>query len=200
MFAARRKMPPMRRGGFDARSRAGRAVKVVASLALIFALVGQDDCSTTTTDQPDRGSGGGDEKRPRSRVGDAITLKGTDTRVKVKLLGVDRNVSVGEFDQPQPGRKFVGVRIRLTNVGDATYDDAPSNGAKLITSREEQADPAIVTGGDCGGSFQSDTTISPGSSQQGCIPFEMKKRAKPKMFQFSLDSGFGPETGEWSLR
>ena len=193
-------MPPMRGEGFAARLRAGRVAKVLAGLAMVFALIGQDDCSTTTTDQPDRGSEGGREKRPRSRVGDAITLKGTDTRVKVQVLSVDRNLSVSEFDEPQPGRKFVGVRIRLTNVGNVTYDDAPSNGAKLITSRDEQADAAVVTGGDCGGSFQSDTTISPGSSQQGCIPFEMKKAAKPKMFQFALDSGLGPETGEWSLR
>src|SRR5215208_6544966 len=173
-----------------------------AALLLVGAvLMGQDDCSTTTTDEPDPDSGSaGSGKAPRSRIGDSITVKGTDTRMKVKLVKVDRTLTAGEFDEPQKGRKFVGVYIRLTNVGDKTYDDSPSNGAHLITSKDEQAQSTIVSSGDCGSSFASDATISPGSSQQGCIPFEIKKKAKPKVFQFGLDSGFGPETGEWSLR
>jgi hypothetical protein len=176
-------------------------VRALMAVVLACLLMGQDDCSTTTTDKPDPDSGeSAAGKRPRSKVGDSITLEGTDTKMKVKLIGLDRSLSVGEFDEPQRGRKFVGVRVRLTNVGDGTYDDSPSNGAKLITNRDEQADATLVTGGDCGSSFASDTTISAGSSQQGCLPFEIKKSAKPKTFQFSLDSGFGPETGEWSLR
>jgi hypothetical protein len=177
-----------------------QATAFFAAALLAVLTMGQDDCSTSTTDSPDKDSGSEGSKQPRSKVGDSITLEGTDTKMKVKLLGVDRNLSAGEIDEPQRGRKYVGVRVRLTNVGDATYDDSPSNGAKLITNKDEQADTTILTGGDCASSFASDTTISPGSSQQGCLPFEIKKKAKPKAFQFSLDSGFGPETGEWSVR
>ena len=183
-------------------SRIRRAWTLSGCLVLAAVLMGQDDCSTTTTDQSDPSSdSGGKEKKPRSKVGDAITLKGNDdNKVKVKVVKVDRDLSVGEFDEPQKGRKFVGVFVRLTNVGDKTYDDSPSNGAQLITNKDEQADSAMVSSGDCGSSFASDATISPGSSQQGCIPFEVKEKAKPKTFQFGLDSGFGPETGEWSLK
>ncbi len=181
--------------------RARRAWTLCGALALVAALTGQQDCSTTTTDQADRESdSGGKEKKPRSRIGDSITLKGTDTKVKVKLVKVDRDVAAGEFDEPQKGRKFIGVYVRLTNVGKKTYDDSPSNGAHVITNKDEQAESSMISSGDCGSSFSSDATISPGSSQQGCIPFEIKKKAKPKVFQFGLDSGFGPETGEWSLK
>ncbi len=163
--------------------------------------MGQDDCSTTTTDQADPESdSGGKQKKPRSKIGDSITLKGTETKMKVKLVKVERDLSAGEFDEPQKGREYIGVYVRVTNVGDKTYDDSPSNGAKLITNKDEQADATILSSGDCGSSFSADATVSPGSSQQGCIPFEIKKKSKPKVFQFGLDSGFGPETGEWSVR
>jgi hypothetical protein len=39
-----------------------------------------------------------------------------------------------------------------------------------------------------------------GARRQGCIPFEVPEGRKAKQFQFTLDSGFGPQAGEWSLR
>lgn len=179
-----------------------RKAVMVLGLALFAGVtMGQQSRSTETTDKPDAPGGDSGGKRPRARLGDAITLKGTDAKLKVKVLRVSRNLQVGEFDKPQsPRNRFVGVFVRLTNVGRKTYKDSPSNGAKLITSHDEQADPAIITTGSCSSTFASDVTLSSGSSQQGCIPFEIKRSAKPKTFQFGLDSGFGPQTGEWSLR
>jgi hypothetical protein len=141
-------------------------------------------------------------EKPRSKIGGSITLKGTDTTIKTKLLGVDRELEVGEFDQPEEGRKYVGIRIRLTNVGEGTYEDAPGVGAKLITSEGGQDEAAVITGGECGGEFANAATISPGSSRTGCLPFEIEENAEPKTFQFSVpDAGRrAQETGEWSLR
>ena len=173
---------------------------VVMSLTLAGIATG---CSTTDQlNEPAQKAGDDSEmEKPRSKIGGSITLKGTDTTIETKLLRVDRDVEVGELDQPEEGRKYVGIRIRLTNVGEGTYEDAPHNGAKLITTRGE-GERAIVTGGECGGGFADGATISPVSSGEGCLPFEIKENAKPKTFQFSLpDSGkAGQESGEWSLR
>ena len=161
-------------------------------------------CSTSDQpNEPAQKSGDDSEmEKPRSKIGGSITLKGTDTTIKTKLLGVDRELDVGEFDQPEEGRKYVGIRIRLTNVGEGTYEDAPGVGAKLITSEGGQDEAAVITGGECGGEFANAATISPGSSRTGCLPFEIEENAKPKTFQFSLpDAGKpGQESGEWSLR
>jgi hypothetical protein len=133
-------------------------------------------------------------------LGDAITLKGTDTKMKVTVLEVMDPVPAGQFDQPSKGRRYVGIRVKLRNVGAKAYSDSPSNGAKLIMTGDEQAKSTLLAEGDCSSGFASDVTISPGSQEQGCIPFEVKKGKRPKRFQFGLDSGFGPQTGEWSLR
>jgi len=160
--------------------------------------MGQESCSTETVDDPDSG-GEGKSKSPKARIGQTVTLKGTDTKMRVTPLSV-KPVSGGELDTPASGKRYVGVKLRLRNVGETTYDDAPSNGAKLLTRSGEQADPTIVTGGPCAGSFDSDTTISAGGSRQGCLPFEVPKGAKLVGFQFGLDSGFGPQTGEWRVK
>ena len=49
-------------------------------------------------------------------------------------------------------------------------------------------------------SIGSSVKIAPGSKRAGCLTFEMPKSAKPEEFQFTLDSGFADETGEWQLR
>lgn len=182
---------------------------VITTLAVVLAgsTLGASSCGTETTSKPDQpggsggGSGGGGEtSTPQARLGDSITLKGTDTKMKVTVIRVIDPVAASEFDKPSSGHRFVGVQVKLKNVGDKTYSDAPSNGAKLIATGDEQADPALLTSGDCSSGFGSDATISAGSQEQGCIPFEVKNGKRPKRFQFGLDSGFGPQTGEWSLR
>lgn len=173
---------------------------VVMSLTLAGIATG---CSTTDqVNEPTQKSGDDSEmEKPRSKIGGSITLKGADTTIKTKLLRVDGDLDVGEFDQPEEGRKYVGIRIRLTNVGEGTYEGAPHNEAKLITTKGE-GERAIITGGECGGGFADGATISPGLSGEGCLPFEIKENAKPKTFEFRLpDSGkAGQESGEWSLR
>jgi hypothetical protein len=42
--------------------------------------------------------------------------------------------------------------------------------------------------------------IAPGSKRAGCLTFEIPKTANPGVFQFTLDSGFADETGEWQPR
>jgi hypothetical protein len=130
-------------------------------------------------------------------VGDALTLRGFDTTMRVKLLDVLDPATIGEFDSVD-GR-LVGVRVKMTNVGDHAYSDSPSNGALLITRDDEQADPTLMSGGDCAGSFSSSTKIAPGSARVGCIAFDVPNGKQLKTFQFTLDSGFADESGEWRI-
>ena len=86
----------------------------------------------------------------------------------------------------------------MTNTGNTAYDDAPSNGASLITTANQEADSAVTLGGSC--ESPSLMKIAPGSTRVLCLPFELRKALKGKTFQFTLDSGFSNETGEWTLR
>jgi hypothetical protein len=181
----------------------------IALVAVAVALMGADDssCSTETTNEPDAESdsgsdsgGGGRDDQKVANIGDSITLKGTDTSMKVTVLKVIDPVQAGQFDAAAAGNRYVGIQLRLRNTGDGPYDDSPSNGAELLMRNDTQAESALVSEGQCSSDFGSSAKIGPGSTQVGCIPFEAKNGLRPKTFQFTLDSGFGPEGGEWSLR
>ena len=45
----------------------------------------------------------------------------------------------------------------------------------------------------------SSVKIAPGDKRVGYISFEVPDGTKLTQFQFTLDSGFGPDTGQWEL-
>lgn len=171
-------------------------VCIAAALPLIAA---ESDCSSEVKDSADSG-GGGDGKPKKASLGDPITLESTDVKMRVRTTKTIDPLAGGEFDKPDAGRRYVGVQVELVNVGKTAYDDSPSNGAKLLTATDEQAESTILLAGSCAGDFGSSAKIAPGSRQQGCLPFQVPSAARLKTFQFGLDSGFGPQTGEWRLR
>lgn len=183
-----------------------RALIALAASAFALLTMGQESCDTTTTTTPDEsGSTGAKKTEPRrapARVGSPITLKGQTegTQLKVTVLDVIDPAVGGEFDEVTAGKRRVGIKIRMENTGSTTFTDSPSNGAVLLTAADEQGESTIVSGGVCSGNFATSVTIGPGSRQQGCLPFEVPKGAKLKTFQMKLDSGFGPQAGEWTLR
>lgn len=134
-----------------------------------------------------------------AHIGSSLTLTGfNDERVRVTVLAYLDPITTDEFSTPPHGAKFVGVQLRLMNVGNVTYSDSASNGAQLITNTDEQAgsDPFAV-GGNC--EDPGHLNISPGDTRVLCLPFEMPAAQRGRTFQFTLDSGFADQTGEWSL-
>jgi hypothetical protein len=132
------------------------------------------------------------------KVGSTLSLTGNDGEtMDVTVTGVLDPATGGEFDQPSAGTRFVGIKVRLKNTGGTPYSDSPSNGAALITNTDEEADSTITVGGSC--NSPSDVKIAPGDTRDVCIPFEVKTAQKGTKFQFTLDSGFADQTGEWSL-
>jgi hypothetical protein len=153
--------------------------------------------AATTTDASQNGPA---TQNKQARVGDTLTISGDGgERVDVTVDGVMDPLAVGSYDQADSGQRYVGVQITLKNSGSVPYSDAPSNGAALLSGNGEQATGEIVSGGPCGNDFQSSVNIAPGDSEQGCVPFEMEDGQTPATFQFTLDSGFANQTGQWSL-
>lgn len=167
---------------------------ILAVLGIAAALViGADDSCGTTETKSDSDQGGGSAK-----IGDPITLDGFEVTMKVTPVKVLDPAPTGQFDDPGKNQRIVGVEVILQNVGDVAYDDSPSNGAALIDSNARQWSPTIVTEGPCSEFFG--VTIAPGSKRRGCIPFDVPAKAKITEFQFTLDSGFGPDAGIWKTR
>lgn len=169
-------------------------------------LLGVSGCAasevTTSPDAPadDTSQQKKQQGQETAKVGDKITLKGTDENLKVAVavLKVANTKSTDQFITPEKGMRFVAVRIALKNVGSLPYEDSPANGAKLIDTDDQQYDAALVTGVSAGPLLES-VKLAPGKGRRGVLVFSVPKKAKPAGFQFTLDSGFAPQTGEWQL-
>ncbi|MEV7364265.1 DUF4352 domain-containing protein [Streptomyces sp. NPDC091299] len=134
-----------------------------------------------------------------AKVGDTIGVKGMeDGKLDVTVMKVVDNAKGGEFSEPTAGTRFYGVQFQLVNTGSKAYSDSPANGAQIADSQGQQFQPtfADITAGP---SMSADVRLKPGAKALGWIVFEIPKGVKPATVQFTMDSGFSDDTGEWKL-
>ena len=135
----------------------------------------------------------------QAALGDELTLKGLRGDMKVRVTGIVDPLPSPGTERPKAGRRFVGVRAALTNAGGRPYRDAPLNGSMLVTDPPKAANPTILIGGDCPSKLGTRLRVPAGSSKRLCLPFQVREKARISAFRFRLNSGFGPETGEWAV-
>ncbi|NUR31762.1 MAG: DUF4352 domain-containing protein, partial [Catenulispora sp.] len=134
-------------------------------------------------------------------LGDSITLTGDvegDVVTVTPLKVANPASAADDYSAPGAGDKLVGVQFRLRNTGDVTYTDSPDNCATLVDTDGQRFHPTIgnITAGP---EFPGSVTMSPGGAALGWIVFELPSSARPASVQFTPDSGFADDTGEWTL-
>lgn len=112
---------------------------------------------------------------------------------------VDPVEPANEFFTPPEGSRWLAVQIRLANVGSATYQDSPGNGARLLDGEGQEYGWAIFEAAGCPVFVDGTATVPPGQERLGCIGFEVPTDTALVAFTLALDSGFGPESGRWEL-
>jgi hypothetical protein len=118
----------------------------------------------------------------------------------VTVTGVLDPAPASSADQTlRPSDRFVGVQLRLRNIGRGLYSESPLSDSKLLVTGGSEANGVNLLGGPCGGRFPLHVTLRPGSRASGCAPFELGPNQRPARFQFALDSGFAAEVGTWDL-
>ncbi|CAL9366181.1 DUF4352 domain-containing protein [Streptomyces sp. enrichment culture] len=193
-----------------------RSRTTLAVLAALGALT-LTACETgnTVVDKPkssaadeDEGSAKGSSKEKKkenapdiAEVGDTLTLRGMEngSQLDVTVVKVaDPAKSADQFMEPDAGKRWVGVQFKLVNTGEAAYSDSPSNGAQVADSEGQQFD---TTFGDitAGPTMASSVKLKPGAQGLGWVVFEVPEAAKLATVQFTMDSGFADQTGEWKL-
>lgn len=192
-----------------------RSHKVLTALISVFgffviiviATVAGTASHTVTTGQAGSTSSGtpsaaSSASSSTARIGSVIMLTGNDPGEKMAVT-VTRIISharpASEFDALGSGKRLYAVQFRLHDIGSAAYSDSPSNGAAVVDSSGQSYQSAL---GDVAGceSFPGAENIAAGDSGLGCIVFQVPAGAKITNVQFTLDSGMGPQTGQWDIR
>jgi hypothetical protein len=134
-------------------------------------------------------------------IGSAIVLAGNSSgeQMAVTVVTVWRHAEpASQFDDASSGDRLYAVQFRLDDTGTAAYSDSPSNGAVVVDSQGQSYQSGLNNAAECD-SFPGTENIAPGSSGLGCIVFEVPQTAKITKVQFTLDSGMGPQTGQWNV-
>jgi hypothetical protein len=134
-------------------------------------------------------------------IGSAIVLAGNSSgeQMTVTVVTVWRHAEpASQFDDASSGDRLYAVQFRLDDTGSAAYSDSPSNGAVVVDSQGQSYQSSLNNAAECD-SFPGTENIAPGSSGLGCIEFEVPQTAKITKVQFTLDSGMGPQTGQWNV-
>lgn len=184
---------------------AGLGGLVIVIIAISVAMSGGHSVQTTGSTPATSPSGGSTPSSAASRtagIGSAITLSGNDSGEQMAVM-VTKVISSAqpsdEFSSAPVGDRLYAVQFRLRDTGSAAYSDSPSNGAAVVDSAGQSYQASITdTTSDCQ-VFPASENIAPGSSGLGCIVFEVPESAKITEVQFTLDSGFGPQTGQWKV-
>jgi Domain of unknown function (DUF4352) len=184
---------------------AGLGALVVAIIAIsVAANGGGHSVNTTGTSGGANTPGGGNAaaKVAAAGIGSTITLSGDNTgeQMAVTVTKVISDAKPGdEFSSPDSGKRLYAVQFRLKDAGSAAYSDSPSNGAAVVDSIGQSYQASLDNAAGCQ-SFPGTENIAVGATGLGCIVFEVPEAAKITEVQFTLDSGFGPQTGQWSVR
>ena len=173
------------------------AIAIVAAMPLA-ACGGDEGPATGAEVNPD--SGRPEKTTKKLALGEEATLEGLESAaVKVKVTRVVDPMPNPKTERPKAGRRFVGVRMTIANTSDKPYKDSLLNGSKLVTDVADGANPSILLTGPCASKGAVGFQLPAGKSKSLCLPFQVKKKAKVSAFQFTMNSGFGGQTGEWAV-
>jgi hypothetical protein len=140
-------------------------------------------------------------KSAAAGIGSAIVLSGNSSgeQMTVTVTKVWAHAEPAtQFDGASAGDRLYAVQFRLGDTGSAAYSDAPSNGAVVVDSAGQSYQSSLDNAAECD-SFPGTENIAAGASGLGCIVFEVPVKAKITVVQFTLDSGMGPQTGQWNI-
>ena len=194
--------PRRRKRHFVRNVLAGLGALIVVIIGISVAASGGHSVQTTGS-TGNSGAGNAGAAKETASIGSAITLTGNSSgeQVAVTVTKVISSASPGdELTSAPAGDRLYAVQFRLHDTGPAAYSDAPSNGAAVVDSAGQSYQAGLADTASGCASFASPENIAPGATGLGCIVFEVPKAAKITAVQFTLDSGMGPQTGQWGVR
>jgi hypothetical protein len=114
-------------------------------------------------------------------------------RRRHRLRRPDRHGSTGERR-----RGTVRGPRRPAHTGSQQYRDAPVNSAEAVDGRGQESSSRIA-GTAAGPGFTGTTTLSAGDTALGYVTFKVPEEPRITEIQFTMNSGFADDTGEWRV-
>ncbi|WP_433064291.1 DUF4352 domain-containing protein [Dactylosporangium sp. CS-033363] len=179
---------------FDKRTWAGTIVAVVGAVGLAIPVMKAAPAPAAVVVEQNTAPA-------PAAVGGSLTLHGNrdGEQVTVTVLRVADAVQAADgVCGPGEGNRFVAVQLRIANTGTVVYDDLPDDGTALVDTGGQRFD-ARFTATTVGPAFPAAGKVATGASTEGYVTFAVPAADRLATVQFTMDSGFADETGEWQL-
>lgn len=182
-------------------------VVVVFGLIVVAAAHG----GTSVNNQPasvssssSSGSNSGSSSQPAqaaaAKVGDTVNVGGAQGLAVQMVQVIDPASSDNQYSTPDAGKRYVGVKMQITNKGTSAYKDDANSNVTLIGS-DNQSYTFDVSGiAGCTNFSNGEYTLASGASATGCVVFQVPDGVKPAKIQFATQAGFSGDTGEWVVQ
>ena len=133
-------------------------------------------------------------------VGSTLTLNGKNgEQAAVTLKGwADPAKPDNKYLSPSPGKRWVAAQLEFVNTGTSTYSDSPSNGVKVVDAQGQTFTQSLAEIAE-GPTMPGSVNLAKGEKVLGWVVFAIPTDSKPQTVQVTLDSGFGKQTGEWTV-
>lgn len=179
----------------------------VGLVILLFIIVGAAGSgsrgtvnTTPASNSTSSSSAAAKTQRPTAKVGDTVTIGG-DQGLAVKLMQViDPAESSNQVVSSDAGKRFVGLKVQITNNGSSSYKDDANNNLTLIGSDNQSYTATFADISGCTNFSSGQYTLAKGSSATGCVVYQVPNGVKPSKVQFTTNSGFSGDTREWSIQ
>jgi len=143
-------------------------------------------------------------KQTTAHIGDTLTLSGTKEGEQIAVTikkWADPAKGNDQYIPPQKGMRWVAGQFELTNTGTAVYADSPGNSAQVADTKGQRFRSTMAAGTLAAGpEMTSGLKLPRGEKALGWIVFEVPKDSKVASVQFTMNSGFADETGQWNIR
>ncbi|MEV0661508.1 DUF4352 domain-containing protein [Actinomadura luteofluorescens] len=178
-----------------------RMIAGAAVPAVLLAAAAGCDAGSVNTEPEKGGSPTGEATQSpakAARVGDTVRIEDDSSEVKlsVTLTKVVDPAEPSEFETAPSGKRLVGAQFKVRNDGDKEYQDAPSNGARLIDTTGQAYEAGITAAANCEDFPNGEVRLTRGETQKGCVTFEVAKGASVERIRFGASSGLG-SAAEW---
>jgi hypothetical protein len=195
------------------RRRRRRWVLAVATAVVVIAGIGIAAATAGTQDTGDSGgaaagslpslssAAGLPATLAKARIGSAVTLAGMYSGEQLSVTVTKVIAAASAADQasaPPAGDRLYAVQFRLDDTGTTVYSDTPGDGATVVDSAGQSYQSSPSTAAGCL-EFPVTEVIGAGDIGLGCVVFAVPAAAKIVAVQFALDSGVGPQTGQWTV-
>lgn len=132
-----------------------------------------------------------------AHVGSAIKIGGNSGLAVTVQQIIDPASSGNQYITAEAGKRFVAVKLQITNNGSSPYSDDALNNVAIIGSDNQNATVSPYPITQCTNFNNGQYTLAVGESATGCVNFQLPNGVQPAKVKFTSNSGFSGSTGEW---